>query len=85
LEAVTYTEEQLVKALKEKDNQAYQYLYLHYRGALYNNVLQIIPERESAADVLQEVYIHIWKNIDKYDESRGRLFTWIIKLTRNIG
>jgi RNA polymerase sigma-70 factor (ECF subfamily) len=57
---------------------------MHYRAALYNNILQVIPETEPAADVLQEVFVGIWKNIDKYDETKGRLFTWMLKLTRNM-
>ncbi len=79
-----YTEKELVNALKEHHNEAYRHLYLHYRGALYNNILQVIPSVEAANDVLQEVFVTIWKNIDKYDESKGRLFTWMLKLTRNM-
>lgn len=84
LQQINYTENELVIALKQHDNDAYRYLYLNYRGALYNNILQIIPAREAANDVLQEVFVHIWKNIDKYDDSKGRLFTWLLKLTRNM-
>lgn len=71
-------------ALRQRSNEAYRYLYMHYRAALYNNILQVIPETEPAADVLQEVFTGIWKNIDKYDETKGRLFTWMLKLTRNM-
>jgi RNA polymerase sigma-70 factor (ECF subfamily) len=71
-------------ALKRRNNAAYRHLYLHYRGALYNNILQMIPDAETAADILQEVFVQIWKNIEKYDEGKGRLFTWMLKLTRNM-
>lgn len=84
LEANKYTEKELVQELKLQNNAAYRHLYLHYRGALFNNILQIIPNNEAAADVLQEVFLHIWKNISKYDEEKGRLFTWMMKLTRNM-
>ncbi|MBI5857945.1 MAG: sigma-70 family RNA polymerase sigma factor [Sphingobacteriales bacterium] len=57
---------------------------MQYRGALYNIILQVIADTETANDVLQEVFVTIWKNIDKYDESKGRLFTWMLKLTRNM-
>jgi len=80
----SYTEKELTEALKKHDNAAYRHLYMNYRGALYNNILQIIPDTETAADVLQEAFIQIWKNIDKYDENKGRLFTWMLKLTRNM-
>jgi RNA polymerase sigma-70 factor (ECF subfamily) len=57
---------------------------MHYRGALFNIILQVVPQTETAADVLQEVFVQIWKNIEKYDEEKGRLFTWMLKLTRNM-
>ena len=78
-----YTEKELVEALKSHQNEAYKHLYMHYRGSLYNNILQVIRDAETANDVLQEVFITIWQNIDKYDSGKGRLFTWMLKLTRN--
>jgi RNA polymerase sigma-70 factor (ECF subfamily) len=44
----------------------------------------VIPGQEQAADVLQEVFVTIWKKIDLYDENKGRLFTWMLRLTRNM-
>ncbi len=82
-ETTTYTEEGLVDALKKRDGEAFRYLYNHYKGALFTVILQIIPNREIAGDVLQDAFIMAWKNIDKYDASKGRLFTWLFKVTRN--
>ena len=82
-EQQTYTEDELLDALKNHKNEAYRYLYMHYRGSLYNIISQIIPDTETANDVLQEVFITVWKNIDKYDAAKGRLFTWLLNVTRN--
>ncbi len=78
-----YSEQELVEALKDHINKAYKYLYLHYRGSLYNVIIQIIPDTETANDVLQEVFISVWKNVDKYDPEKGRLYTWLLNVTRN--
>lgn len=78
-----YTEAGLINALKMHDNGAYEYLYNNYKGALFTVILQIIPDKETAGDVLQDAFILAWKNIDKYDASRGRLFTWLFNVTRN--
>ena len=83
-EIQSYTEDELVTALKEHKNEAYRYLYMHYRGALYNVIAQIIADTESANDALQEVFVTVWKNIHMYDAEKGRLFTWMLKLTRNV-
>ncbi len=82
-EQQTYTEDALVAALRNQDNDAYKYLYLHYRGALFSVISQFITDVEIANDVLQDLFVAVYKNIDKYDESKGRLFTWLHTLARN--
>jgi RNA polymerase sigma factor (sigma-70 family) len=80
----TYNEQELVAALKVRDNQAYSYLYDNYSGALYSIIKQIIQQdTELANDVLQEVFINIWRKIESYDPSKGRLFTWMLNIARN--
>jgi RNA polymerase sigma factor (sigma-70 family) len=80
---ITYTEDTLVAALRNHDNDAYQHLYLHYRGALFSVISQFINDVDTANDVLQDVFLAVYKNIEKYDESKGRLFTWLHTLARN--
>jgi RNA polymerase sigma-70 factor (ECF subfamily) len=82
-ESTTYTEAALIEALKKHEGAAYQYLYTNYKGALFTVILQIIPNRDMAEDVLQEAFVTAWKNIDKYDTAKGRLFTWLYNVTRN--
>src|SRR3546814_2853244 len=50
---------------------------------LYNVIIKILGEREETEDVLQECFIKIWKNIDYYDINKGRLFTWMLQITKN--
>jgi RNA polymerase sigma factor (sigma-70 family) len=78
-----YTEAELVMLLKQRHQSAFNYLYDNYSGALFTVVLNIISEREQASDALQEVFIKIWRQIDSYDETKGRLFTWMINIARN--
>ena len=80
---VTYEEDELVAALRQKDNQAFSYLYEHYSGALYGVIRQIVVDTELSNDVLQESFVNIWRKIDSYDESKGRLFTWMLNIARN--
>jgi RNA polymerase sigma factor (sigma-70 family) len=82
--AVTYNEQELVLSLKAKDEQSFSYLYDNYSGALYSIVLQILPDRELANDVLQEVFVNIWRKIESYDTTKGRLFTWMLNVARNL-
>ena len=79
----TYGEAELVALLQQRNNQAFTYLYDHYSGALFGVICQIIANREAANDVLQEVFINIWRKIETYDLSKGRLFTWMMNIARN--
>jgi RNA polymerase sigma-70 factor (ECF subfamily) len=79
----TYTESELVELLKQHDNRAFNYLYEHYAAALYGIVLPIVNEAEIANDVLQEVFVNIWRKIESYDPMKGRLFTWMLNIARN--
>lgn len=81
--SITYDEQQLVTLLKNRDNKAFDYLYSNYSGALYSIILQILKDAELANDVLQEVFVNIWRKIEIYDSSRGRLFTWMLNIARN--
>lgn len=78
-----YSEQDLIIALKAGDDQAFSYLYDHYSGSLYSTILQIVKSPGVAGDVLQEVFINIWRKIESYDPSRGRLFTWMLNMGRN--
>jgi len=78
-----YSEQELVSQLLQQNDQAFSYLYDNYSPALFGVISQIIANREAAADVLQDVFVNIWKKISLYDASKGRLFTWMLNIARN--
>lgn len=69
--------------LQEQSEKAFSYLYDNYSGALYGIINSIVKEKESANDVLQDVFINIWRKIGSYDPLKGRLFTWMLNIARN--
>ncbi len=69
--------------LKQHQELAFNYLYDHYSASLYSVILNIVPDKELANDVLQEVFLKIWRQIDTYDTTKGRLFTWMLNVARN--
>lgn len=69
--------------LKQRQQPAFNYLYDHYSASLHSVILSIVPDKELANDVLQEVFIKIWRQIDTYDTNKGRLFTWMLNVARN--
>jgi len=82
-ETLKYTEPELIDLLKLRQQTAFSYLYDNYASALYGIIVSIVPDRELANDVLQEVFVKIWKQMSTYDASKGRLFTWMMNIARN--
>ncbi len=82
-ELKTYTEADLLKGLQAHEEHAYSYLYDHYSKALFAVILPFVQKQEVAEDILQEVFVKIWQNISSYNESKGRLYTWMLNVTRN--
>ena len=60
-----------------------RYLFEHYGGALNNIIGRIVTEPEIAQEVLQDVLMRIWDNIEKYEPDKSRLFTWMARIARN--
>lgn len=79
-----HNETELLKRLKLHEEQAFRYLYDHYSKALFVIIKQIIPQQEVAEDLLQETFVKVWQNIHTYDGSRGRLYTWMLSIARNL-
>jgi RNA polymerase sigma-70 factor (ECF subfamily) len=77
------TQEELLPLILKKDDRAFTLMYDMYAKNLYGVIYNLINNREEAEDVLQEVFVKIWKNIESYNESKGRFFTWIINIARN--
>jgi len=70
--------------LSGKDAKGIEILYDNYSAALYGVIYRIVGKDEIAEDVLQETFLKIWNNFSQYDASKGRLFTWILNIARNL-
>lgn len=83
MQELKYNEAELVRMLKQRVPSAFNYLYDNYAASLYTIILSILQEKELANDTLQEVFIKIWRQIEQYNPDKGRLFTWMINISRN--
>lgn len=84
ISSATSAEEQLVIGLKAGNKKSIEQLYNGYSSALYGIITRIVKFDEIAEDVLQDTFVKIWKNIDQYDATKGRLFTWMVNLAKNL-
>lgn len=77
-------ETELIARLKLQEKIALQYLYDHYSSAIYGVVLRIVQDEKVAEEVLQDAFMKVWNNINSYDPNKGRLFTWMLNISRNL-
>lgn len=78
------SEDMLVVGLKNNDSLAMSALYQMYSDSLYKVISTIVVIEEVAQDLLQETFIKIWKSFGMYDSRKGRLYTWMARLARNV-
>ena len=76
---------ELLKAIAAKDAAALAMLYDRYRVILFGLLMRILNNREEAEDVLQEVFLQVWRKAADFDQNRGRPFTWLVTLARSRG
>lgn len=84
--AVDYSEipdEELVAQLSRQDVQAFEALYDRHGNLAYSVALKILADVQAAEDVVQEVFLRVWRKPHYYDTARGRFVTWLLSVTRN--
>ncbi len=84
-EPVQDNDVELLKAIAARDEAALGRVYDRYRLILFGVLLRILNNREEAEDVLQEVFLQVWRRAADFDENRGRPFTWLVTLARSRG
>lgn len=73
----------LVWALRSGDESAMAVLYDRYSSLVYAVALRVLGDTGAAEDVLQEVFMQLWRNPAAFDSSRGNLGAWLGVITRN--
>jgi RNA polymerase sigma factor (sigma-70 family) len=76
-------EQQLISGLRAKDRKTTEYLYEKYSRALFGVISRIIFDKDIAEEVFHDSFVKIIQKIDNYDESKGRLYTWMANICRN--
>jgi RNA polymerase sigma-70 factor (ECF subfamily) len=81
---ISLSEEELVLALRNREKIAIEALYDMYSSSLYGVISRIITDTAIAEDLLQETFVKIWHSFSAYSAEKGRLFTWMVNIARNL-
>lgn len=82
-ESAKVSDVELLRAIARGDEAALARLYDAYRVILFGLLVRILNSREEAEDILQEVFVQVWRRAKDFDEQRGRPFTWLVTLARS--
>jgi RNA polymerase sigma-70 factor (ECF subfamily) len=72
-----------VSAIRSGDENAMARLYDRYSSIVYSVALRVLGDTGSAEDILQEVFMQLWRNPAVFDSSRGNLAAWLAVISRN--
>ena len=62
---------------------AFSQMYDRSSSVLFSLTLRILGDKDDAAELLQEVYVEIWRRANQFDEGRGSPLAWMVTLARS--
>jgi len=75
--------ESLLSSVALGDRKAFAAMYDDTRAYLFGVILRITGDRGLAEDVLQEVYVNVWRAAQSFDGERSQPLTWLTSVARN--
>jgi RNA polymerase sigma-70 factor (ECF subfamily) len=73
----------LLSRLLQRDVSAFEQLYDRHSRLVYGLVLRILQQASTSEEVVQDVFLQLWRNADQYDSSRGPFVPWLCTMARN--
>jgi len=69
--------------MRDGDERALEALHGRYAGALYSLARQVTRSERTAQDVVQEVFIAVWRSAERFDPAKGSVSAWLFALARH--
>lgn len=73
----------LVTAIRSGDQGSMAALYDRYSSIVYSVALRVLQDTGAAEEVLQEIFMQLWRNPGAFDASRGNMAAWLAVIARN--
>lgn len=65
------------------DSKALEQLYDRYSPLLYTLIKRIVGDKQVAGEILSDVFVIVWKRIDRFDFKSSNVYTWLVTIARN--
>ncbi len=73
----------LVRRIAMGDESAFALAYDRHAGHLYGSIVRFLGDREAAAEVVQDVFMALWRRASQFDATAGSLSAWLLGIARN--
>jgi len=73
----------LLRRVRDRDERALEILYDRFGSPLYSLALRVTRSERSAQDVVQDVFVAVWKDAGRWDPAKGSLSSWLFALARH--
>jgi RNA polymerase sigma-70 factor (ECF subfamily) len=73
----------LIQQVANRDREAFSNLYDSFSTLVFTLALRMLKTRSDAEDLLQDVFVQLWKQAESYSPERGSPEAWIINITRS--
>jgi RNA polymerase sigma-70 factor (ECF subfamily) len=74
---------ELIQRITNRDSKALENLYNKYSPLLYTLVKRLVVEKDTAEEILADIFVIIWQKSSMFDINSGNLYSWLIYLSRN--
>ncbi len=74
----------LMKAFAERESGAAEALYERYASRVYGLGKVMLGNDQTAQDLVQDTFVKVWRNAERFDPARGKLDTWVLLVARSL-
>jgi RNA polymerase sigma-70 factor (ECF subfamily) len=82
--AVIKSDAELVQRCRLGDSAAWEQVVRTFSRRVYNLAYRFTGRHEPAEDLIQEVFVRVYRSLDQYDPEAGDLAHWLMRLARNL-
>jgi len=73
---------ELIRRMASQDADALDAFYSRYNGLAFGLLFRILANKADAEEVLTEVFLQVWQQSSRYDETRGKPVAWLLTIAR---
>ncbi|MCY0875707.1 MAG: sigma-70 family RNA polymerase sigma factor [Firmicutes bacterium] len=76
------SDEQLLAAITASDKAAMTAFYDRYERLVFSFAVRCVSDRNAAEEIVQDVFMKVWRSAESYDGAQGKLTTWLLTITK---